>query len=203
MFSDKRFEYSFGVFNGNGPNTAANDNNDYLYALRLGVYPNGYVDYSQASMEDPDEVMFGIGAGVAFNTVPMTEEDTTYDTDITSATVDLVLKYRGLAVESAFHHRDTDENIPGMAKVTSRGFVVQAGYMFVPEKFEFALRYAFVDPNKDIEDFRNSEYTAGWNYFFRMHDVKMQMDYSYLVTEEPGQNDLKDNRVRLQFQYKF
>ena len=203
QFSDGKFEYAFGVFNGNGPNHLANDNNDYLYALRVGLYPNGYMKYSQCSMEDPDEVMFGVGAGVTINKVPAGEAEAMYENDIVSATGDLVLKYRGFSFETAYYYRNIDPDTSDVTDYDSQGFLVQAGYMFVPEKFELAVRYGFIDPNKDIDDLRDSEFTAGWNYFFRMHNVKMQMDYSYLLTQAPDEDDVQDNRVRLQFQYKF
>jgi hypothetical protein len=207
QFADGRFEYAFGVFNGNGANTCANDNNKYLYALRLGVYPNGYMNYSQSSMEDPDEVMFGVGAGINFNTMTMMdmedEEEFGYDTDNVSITGDMVLKYRGFSFETAYYFANADPDMEDMQDVDSQAFVVQSGYMFVPETFEIAVRYAFVTPDKDCDDHKFSEITAGWNYFFRMHNVKMQMDYSYLVTEFPDSDDIKDNRVRMQFQYRF
>jgi len=203
QFAGDKFEYAFGIFNGNGPNTWENDNNKYMYAFRFGVYPNGYVKYVQSSLEDPDDLIWGFGAALNYNTYTEWQNESPFDTEAFSATGDITLRYRGLSFETAYIFRNIEPKDIDMANFDSTGFVVQAGYLFVPEKFEIALRFAVVDPNKDIEDWRNKEFTAGWNYYFRMHYLKFQMDYSRLLTEEPGISDVKDDRIRAQFQYRF
>jgi len=161
------------------------------------------VKYVQSSLEDPDDLIWGLGAAINYNTYTEIQDETLYDTDVVSATGDVTLRYRGFSFETAYIFRNIDPQDIAMTDFDSQGFVVQAGYLFVPEKFEVAIRFAVVDPNKDIEDWKYKEFTAGWNYFFRMHYLKFQMDYSNLRTEEPGIDDLKDHRIRCQFQYRF
>jgi hypothetical protein len=204
LLADGKFEYAFGIFNGNGPNVSVNDNNKYMYALRVGFYPMGYMKYSQCSMEDPDELLFGIGGAFLFdtNTVAM-EDESTYEEDVTGYTIDVAMKYRGWSLDLAFYRQEDDPGLEGMEKITGRGMLFQTGYMFVPETFEVALRYAFVEPDKDIDGLKDSELTLGWNYFFRMHSLKFTMDYSYLLGEAPSLDDIQDHRIRMQFQYRF
>ncbi|HZV46739.1 MAG TPA: porin, partial [Thermodesulfovibrionales bacterium] len=63
--------------------------------------------------------------------------------------------------------------------------------------------------NNAIED-NLQEYTVGLNYYFYGHNLKISVDYSYLVREfisVPGStgsvDDQNDNRFRTMMQYYF
>ena len=93
------------------------------------------------------------------------------------------------------------------------GAYIQAGYFFhnilpsIPTPLEFAARYAYVEePNEQDRSIYNEreEFTIGANWFFKGHDNKVTLDYSYLTIDDglAGLDDSK-NRIRLQWDVSF
>jgi phosphate-selective porin OprO/OprP len=62
------------------------------------------------------------------------------------------------------------------AHVDQQGGYVQAGYFFVPKKFQFVLKYDTYDPNQNVSGLQSTFYIAGANYYFNSW-AKIQVDY--------------------------
>jgi hypothetical protein len=72
----------------------------------------------------------------------------------------------------------------------------------LPKKLELAVRYSMLDPNEDMRDDVQTEYTAGINYYMRGHRQQIQADVGHFVTETT-ETDKNENRFRLQYQMIF
>jgi hypothetical protein len=74
---------------------------------------------------------------------------------------------------------DYDSGALGASNITT--FAVQGGFMFVPDKWEGALRY------EDLDTATNTTIiTAGVNYYLSGHDAKLQANYGMLSDDAPG-----------------
>ena len=77
----------------------------------------------------------------------------------------------------------------------------------IPAPLEFAARYAYVEEPNELDRTvynEREEYTLGANWFFKGHNNKLTLDYSYLTIDDglAGLDDSK-NRVRLQWDVSF
>ncbi len=70
------------------------------------------------------------------------------------------------------------------------GGYVQGSYFIVPDRFQAVLKYETFDPNTDRDDNETNTITAGANYFFKGHDLKIMLNY--LHTELPGPAESQD-----------
>ncbi|MBI2470471.1 MAG: porin [Planctomycetes bacterium] len=198
-------EYHAAVFQGAGQNFASLNNGDnidnkLLYVLSLRYNPFGKYDYyDETDVKYTDKFKATIGASVAFNAKD--QDKKLKDADTTTGVVDLGVRFRGFTWDSDYFVRSEDPKDEGDT-VNSDGFYTQAGYFVIPKKLEFAVRYSMVDPNTDISNDLQKEYTVGTNYYFRDHRSKIQADVGHYVTDTKDQ-DKEENRVRVQYQIIF
>lgn len=111
------------------------------------------------------------------------------------------MRYRGFTWDSEYYIRENDPEGDGDS-ITSDGFYTQAGYFVLPKKLEVAARYSMLDPNEDVRDDVQTEYTVGINYYMRGHRQQVQADVGHFVTETAVE-DKDENRFRLQYQMIF
>ena len=97
---------------------------------------------------------------------------------------------------------------PGLGSGNDFGGYTQAGFYLIPEKLELAGQISGVKFDKlNVPGVfqKTTAYTVGMNYYFYNHNLKLQMDYSYLNNSafkgQPGAPD--DNRIRFQTQFAF
>jgi len=76
----------------------------------------------------------------------------------------------------------------------------QAGYFIIPKHLEFAAQANYLKYSGPQND--NYEFSGGLNYYFYGQPVKLQADYSYLISKKPG-DDLNNHRIRLGLQMGF
>lgn len=195
MTGSKKFGYEIGLFNGNGRNQSANDNDGYMYAARVHFDPNGEYKLAETAVEHPDKVNCTFGLAWLMN-----QEDATADVDITTAEAFFGLKYRRLFVLADWYDR-TEEALAG--DIDSDGGVAQVGYFFIPKKLEVALRYSTLDPDTDTDDDEETEERVVLGWFFSRHELKFQADYGRLTVEAPGLPDEETEVFRAQFQIVF
>lgn len=218
-------EYAGGVFNGAGRNVSPNPNGpNLLYAGRVMFEPFGKWEYSQGDLrDDPSTPLFEIGAAVAglpnFNLATENGSNRTnlaktilaIDKNITNAdvfqfTADVGFKYYGFAFEGEydlrriFHIQSTSAiNEP----TTGQGLRLQAGYLLLPPHFEVAFRYGIVDANNHLDRDRRQEFTPALNYYIYKHRVKVGVNYTLFVQQNPNGGNFKDNRFKLDAQIYF
>lgn len=192
---EKRLSYALGAFNGNSVNNNFNDDDRFVTVGRLAGVPwrgsasstwalgvNGY------SSKDANVPLSDLGL------------------DSTPATPDrdgiFSGERRGLEVDTQFlagpfefwaevlsTRFEPDSGLP-QPRFDADGGYVQASYFFVPDRFQAVLKYETFDPNTDREEDETNTVTAGANYFFKGHDLKLMINY--LRTELPGPAESQD-----------
>lgn len=197
------FSYHLAVFNGNGPNTSANENGGHLYVARAEINPLGAFGYEEPDVGWSETPKVALGGGYALNerkTVLVAGKPV--NEDILSESIDLAAKYRGFSIVGEYFSKRETPEPSSMKKVDKEGFYTQAGYFVLPRRLEVAGRYSVVNPDKDVEHDLTQEISGAVSYFFAGHDLKVQADYSRLLTEAAS-GDLQENRARVQFQLVF
>lgn len=198
-------EYHAALFQGaggnfTGLNNGDNIDNELMYVLNLRYNPFGEYDYyDETDVSYTDKLKATIGASVVFN--GKDNDKKLKNTDTTLGVVDLGVKYRGLSWNNEYFVRTENPESDGDT-VYSDGFYTQAGYFVIPKKLEVAARYSMLDPNNDVSDDLQKEYTAGLNYYFRAHRSKIQADVGHYVTDTKA-HDKEENRIRVQYQIIF
>ncbi|NRA97957.1 MAG: hypothetical protein HRU14_17305, partial [Planctomycetes bacterium] len=84
------------------------------------------------------------------------------------------------------------------------GWLAQLGYFVVPETFEIAVRAANIDwQHNGNGNSARREYLVVLGYFWRAHDLKLQMDFGRIEDHEGDFEDTDEWRLRLQLQVIF
>ncbi len=209
---DGHMEYHAAVFRGAGQNPLKtygkdeNIDNELLYVLTTRYYPFGWYEsynlatgWDESSAKDDKNFKAVIGASVVSNAKEKDKKLT--DTDSVIGSIDLGMRYRGFTWDSEYYVRENAPEDDGDS-ITSDGFYTQAGYFVLPKKLELAVRYSQLDPNNDLSDDIQKEYTVGINYYMRGHRQQIQADVGHFVTETT-ETDKNENRFRLQYQMIF
>ncbi|MBE7548799.1 porin [Candidatus Kuenenia stuttgartiensis] len=203
---DGYMEYHAAVFQGAGEDQADwfqgkdNFDNELMFVLNARYNPFGkYNYYDETDLAYSDTLKATIGASVAFNGKRKDVKEEDYD-NITGV-VDCGLVYKGISWNNEYYLMSRDPESGGES-LESEGFHTQLGYFVLPKKLELAGRYSVIDPDDDISNDIQREYTFGVNYYFRGHRSKIQADFGHLVTEGE-EEDKEENRVRVQYQIMF
>lgn len=115
--------------------------------------------------------------------------------------VEFALHRRGLSLQAEHHWKRIDDRLAGTTSELD-GYYVQAGYFFnglwpdFPERLEFAVRVARVDPDYGVP--AEAEYSLGGNWFFAGHRNKLSFDVSRLHEIGAGGRE-SEWRFRLQW----
>lgn len=125
---------------------------------------------------------------------------------------ELAFKYRGFSFQQEYHRKDINDRVLDIENELT-GFYTQSGYFFHhlfpswPSQLELAARYAYVEePNQVDRTFDNEreEYTLAANWFFKGHNNKLTLDYSYLTIDDDLLNeDDNESRIRLQWDVSY
>lgn len=194
-FWERGLNYSLFIMNGEGINTV-NRNKGFLTGLRLELPILGTYKYSESDTDQSEEQNLGIGAAYAYNERGNAFGNNTIAafTKASHATFDLGYKHRGFSFQGAGMLSQTHEG----AKFKNLGYNAQAGYFFVPKKFEVAVKTGGTVFETAPNPF---EYALALNYFIAGHGIKLQSDYTLLMNSR-GQ-DLNDHQFRTQMQVIF
>ncbi len=121
--------------------------------------------------------------------------------------IETAYQHRGFSWQQEFHWKEVLDRASGQRRRLVGGYA-QAG-VFVsewvesfPEPLEFALRFARVDPDRDVAGDAEKEFTLGSNWFFNGHRNKLSLDLSHVVRLQAPETDTS-NRVRLQWDWSF
>jgi phosphate-selective porin OprO/OprP len=182
------------VTTGDGRNASA-INNGLAYTGRAEFLPFGAFensgDYSEGDLEYEETPKLSVGAAFSKNfkatkTGGQLGQELYGTRDLTSVIVDAIFKYRGWAASSEYIRRDTDNpittnNLGDIRHVfTGYGINTQLSKM-VSRKTEVALRYAFVDPEEEIESVQDriDETIVGVTRYLNGHRIKIQGNIGY------------------------
>jgi phosphate-selective porin len=158
-FAGDRLTYSAGLFNGNGVNNGANDNDQFLYVGRV----TGTVVQSGQGR---------LGVGVD----GFSSRDTgTFTGRHTGAGVDIQASFGPAEVQAEYlrGHFDRDTG----ADYGTDGWSVLGTYMLVPKTLQAVLRYETYDPNRAVGGDDGNLWTVGFNYLIKGDDLKLSVDY--------------------------
>jgi hypothetical protein len=194
--------YQLGVFGGDG-RLRANNDLGLLWVARVQAQPLGRFEdaYSEADLTRSATPRLSIGAGFAYNDQTSRQRSTTGDfyqratMDYFHVEADLIFKVAGFSLQGEFAYRQAD----GRSEVTSMladgteiterarngmGWMVQAGYLFDFAPVEIAARFADIYRIGEISALGpQREITVGFNWYPMGHDLKLQLDGSYLANE--------------------
>ena len=169
--------------------------------------PYGYLETSPKLVPDPE---LSVGLAAAYNPIDGTsslQNLVTGDTT-TNVTLDLGFRWQNVSFQTAGYYRRDNFTTPGLGHGNDWGFYTQGGVYFIPSRLELAGSISQVEFDKlNVAGVfkRTTAYTAGLNYYFYGHNLKIQADYSYLDNKNfSGQPRAVDsNRFRLQSQFLF
>lgn len=195
-----KLDWRVGVFNGNGRTVSRNDNDAYQYNARLTLQPFGDVRYSEGDLEATDRPLFAIAGQYEINERPVAVAGTTPAHNVEREIIgaDAVFKFKGFSLYGEWFDSTNDRDV--LADFDDGGFVAQAGYFIVPQKFELAARFAQIDPNNDRDDDEQEERGVALGWFFNKHAHKLQADYRQV---ENVATDVTNDELRLQYQIIF
>ena len=189
------FEYSFGVFDGEGENFT-NDDEGLLYAARFGISPFGAVSYVESDLGKSESFRLAL----AVNGWLHEDDDHVGGRDDWSIGADLVVKWRGLFALVEVHYREN--GVAGERDVEVFGWMVQIGYTIVANELDIAFRTAHADfDHNGNGDAARREYLGVIAYYWHDHFMKAQLDFGRIEDHEGDHTDNFGGWVlRVQFQ---
>jgi phosphate-selective porin OprO and OprP len=183
------------ISNGEGRNFTRFENPGMAYTIKTELMPLGSFEFDGINFEGdlmreskPKLMISGVyhynyqahrQAGVLGKELFETR-------NLQSAFVDVLFKYRGWSVMTAYMNRHTEDPLTINATTQERLFVFkgegmdyQASYLF-KNKFELIGRYSFVNPSQEIHTFfeKHKQYTLGVSKYFWEHAFKIQLEFN-------------------------
>lgn len=193
----KKLDYE--VFAVNGSNFDRNNlNKSFRIGAALTYNILGKPGLGVADVDHSDKPQLALTASGAYERadynypapVGINKDDT-----LIRGQTNLVFRYKGFSFVPEFiivHDHTQHKNDYALAG--------QVGYFVIPRHLELdaqanCLRYS--GPQNDLYEF-----SGGLNYYFYGHPLKIQADYSYLMSKQPG-DDLGSHRIRVGVQAGF
>jgi len=169
--------------------------------------PYGYYESSPKPAADPQ---LSIGLAAAYNPIDGSSgfQNLVAGDSTKNVTLDLGYRWGGLSFQTAGYYRHDEFATAGLSNGSDWGYYSQLGYYLIPERLEVAGRISGVEFDKlNVAGVfrKTTAYTAGLNYYLHGHNLKFQMDYSFLDNDNfKGAANARDNhRFRLQTQFLF
>ncbi len=193
----KHFEYQVGLYNGNGPNQAGNDNKEYATVERLVWTPFGEYKLEDSALDYPTTPKLAIGVSAYQNT----RGTGTAKADVNRTGVEAAFKIQGFNLGGEFFKETVDPKAAG-PDVKTDGYWFQAGYLFPNKRFELAARQSLVSPDVTGPSQDQTETGIAASWYWDKHTHKIQADYREIETDR-NRITTKDKELRLQLQLVF
>ena len=176
---DKKFGYQVGVFNGSGQNNPQEDQKQ-MYAVRVWIDPLGEYKLFETANDASDKNVLHLGLAYRGGEVMRGTATAGVFEDAdneTAADFEIAWRWSRLfAMGEYFIQKDEQKNPTAGADVKAQGWHVQFGVMVQPRQHELALRYAQVEPDKDVTDAEQTETRLVYGYYIKGHNLKIQAD---------------------------
>lgn len=225
-----RLAYYAGVFMGEGRNAFNFNDFGMLYVGRLEVRPFGaFDDYTEGDLARSAKPGLSIAGAYAYQDRAHAARGVLGDypadrgtTNFHHVNADLLFKWRGLSLTTAFHYRrglgringgaldDMGMPIPTVPARSGIGWYAQAGYVVPKIPLEVVGRYGLIRNTFGAESsmIGQDEVGGGLNWYIVGHDLKVQLDYHRLWDASMGASfgDAARqglDRLRLQVQLYF
>lgn len=201
-----RVGYALGVFSGQGRNVYAASALSGLFVSRLQLRWFGQLDdKTQGDLQRAARPAAGMGLAYAYQPhapgdrgVHGHRPEDGGTTDLESATMDVVFKARGWALEAAVMARRgmrraaSGQEVLGGAR-NGWGWLTQLGWLLPRRRVELVSRYAtvqrFTTATQSSALTPVQEIHAGVNYYLGGHDLKVQLDLGHRWTHFPHSSD--------------
>lgn len=171
------FDWYAGLFNGDGPNVAANDNNWMAVLLRASVHPLGWLDYSET---DFDQSKFKFALGATYYYTQNRPGGMTVKTD--NWGVDLAMKMNGFSFQWEYFYQNA--NVKGMNRVQNWGSYIQAGFLIPNSQFEVFGNYGQISWDSDTGLDESWNWALGMAYYFDRNPFKVMVFFAQNDTDD-------------------
>ncbi|MGZ8137064.1 MAG: porin [Methylococcaceae bacterium] len=222
--------YYAGVYSGMGVGERNNDDDNMMYSGRLQWNAlGGEMPFSQSDIEFHEKPALNFAFAAATNQSKCTAFETDKDScralpgftvgqsgqyRVNQMMEEARFKWRGLSIQNEIHWKDVTDTFKNQSdpgrETNLMGGLIQAGYFphyimaIVPKNLEFAGRYAWVDPNIDIDDDMQQELSGVMTYFFNGHSNKVNFQVSHLIVDDPVQGiSQAEQRFWVQWDFSF
>lgn len=212
------FTYHMSVLTGTGRGTSENDDNNLMYVGRLQWNVlRRVVSMSGSDLNFTKKPEALIAFAGATNTSPYTrfsqdgggqldgfEDGESGQYEVNQFMLETAFKYKGFSWQSEVHCKEINDKVNN-TQTNLKGSYYQAGYFFsnllgfVPEPLEIAARFASYNPNSDISNNLEQEYSLAFNWFFNGHRNKLTTEFSYFELESDVFDGSDGLRFRIQW----
>lgn len=193
-------------------NRNADFNDGWMFGGRVDFHPFGFLKFSQGDFTGDMKATIGVAAFTWSND----DDNNTFtpgcgskcDVDtVTGYEVSGAFRAGGFSVDAEYNLFDaelTENGITGgiyrNSQTELKNWSVEGGYMVIPNRLELVAGYSSQDADNYTNEWNRT--SIGANYFFRKHDVKVQLTWQMNEDMDgiPG-NDADE--VFLQTQYVF
>lgn len=160
---------------------------DYYYNTLKATYkPAAGTTPASTTLENNNVDLAGsngwLGKGLAKFT-------TTEKLDISSYSFDAAFKWQGVSLQGEYF-RGEAEGSDSHKKLKSEGYYAQAGYFVIPKTVEVAVRYSFVDLDRDTPDKHIADATGALSWYISKHNLKIQTDITNSHNKQASTDDL-------------
>ncbi|MAE70840.1 MAG: hypothetical protein CME06_10270 [Gemmatimonadetes bacterium] len=198
-----RFRWGLGLFNGSGPNIAANDDAAFLYAAALDwsspagdqgtfyLHASGLID-QPAGGEDSDP-----------SPLTRSDLDDPFAAGYERRVLDLAAggRYGPWSLKGEYIAAELTADAPSGPRIAAGGYFVQAGRGFFEEKIELFARHQTYDPDDRSAGADAIDWTTlSLNHYMEEHSAKLMANY--VLRREDGAS-IDNDTFQLQFQLKF
>ena len=209
--------YYVGVFNGDG----RGEPNDDTHFMWMARYQWNFLGRDLALGQGDHEIRDLPAASLAVAAVTNRSRCTAFSTSgcaqlpgfedgesgqytIGQIMGELAYKHRGFSTQGEIHWKRIDDNVNSTLTKLVGGYA-QFGYLphaaipSFPRPLEFAVRFATVDPDRELGGNSFREFTFGVNWYFAGYRNRLTADASLLDSDEVGSR----GRVRIQWDVTF
>lgn len=205
---DKLIYYAVGVYNGNGMNHMANDNEQYMYMGMLLVRPSKYFNFGASYARNREsykyDKVFGDPEivpidGTDYYVYEVEDGDPVEDVDYWD--FNAALDIGRVHVQAEYIRRDANPRPGGIDDYVDFGYGIQ-GQVDIFDNFQLTCRYDWLDLDDNVDSSKDSEwYTVGYNWFIYGQKVKWQLNYTF--REEMHGEDVDNDVLITHFQLLF
>ncbi len=198
------FKYDLGFFNADKGLNFGNEGGGYMSAARLEVAPFGPMGDSVCDALKPFQRMYhkvriGVGTSFQYAHGPATDRMT--------ASADLGLKWHGLSIlAEAIYNWEKPKESPTVPSalpevIEGLGAYGQVGYFILPGRLEAAVRFEYLDPNRNVDAADDVwALTGGVNFLWTRY-LRAQLSYTHKQEIHHAQVD--NDAVLVQMQAAF
>lgn len=221
LFGSKLVSYYLTLGIGEGRDAFKASDFGLLYIARVEVNPFGaFKDYREGDFTREQRFRLSLGAAYSYvakaprnRGIIGSEVADGGTTNTHNATVDLMAKWRGLSMLTAWMWRkgsrnpgdatdETGQPIAIEAPRDGHGLQTQLGYIF-PFPFEVAARWATIWGKDEGSLETRSELGGGVSYYFAGHPLKLQADFFHYWNGTRFRGNDREQQFRLQLQASF